>query len=60
MEREGRRPVPRGHSEQITLDGETEPVTVKLGVRVSNTKTRHDELTPDQRAALRELGVEWA
>ncbi|MEV0696140.1 helicase associated domain-containing protein, partial [Streptomyces sp. NPDC050388] len=61
VEREGPdRPVPRGHSEQITVDGEPEPVTVKLGVWISNTKTRRDKLTPEQRGALRELGIEWA
>ncbi|MET8616144.1 DEAD/DEAH box helicase [Streptomyces misionensis] len=61
VEREGaHRPVPRGHSEQITINGEAEPVTVKLGVWVSNTKSRRDKLTQNQRAALRELGVEWA
>ncbi|MEU7414648.1 Helicase associated domain protein [Streptomyces sp. NPDC042638] len=61
VEREGaHRPVPRGHSEQIVVDGETEPVVVKLGVWVSNTKSRRDKLTPDQLTALRELGVEWA
>ncbi len=60
VEREGAdRPVPRGASEQITVDGETEPVTVKLGVWVSNTKTRRDKLAQDQLAALRELGMEW-
>lgn len=26
------RPVPRGHAEEIAIDGETEPVVVKLGV----------------------------
>ncbi|WP_411573406.1 Helicase associated domain protein [Streptomyces fradiae] len=61
VEREGvDRPVPRGHSEQITVDGETEPVTVRLGVWTSNTKSRRDKLTQEQRDALRELGVEWA
>ncbi|GAB3181663.1 hypothetical protein GCM10027162_36780 [Streptomyces incanus] len=60
VEREGaHRPVPRGHSEQIAVDGETEPMVVKLGVWVSNTKTRRDKLTPDQRAALTELGIRW-
>ncbi|MFD6028548.1 DEAD/DEAH box helicase [Streptomyces griseoluteus] len=60
VEREGaHRPVPRGHSEQITINGETEPVTVKLGVWVSNTKSRRDRLTQDQLDALRELGVGW-
>jgi superfamily II DNA or RNA helicase len=60
VEREGHRPVPRGHSEQITVDGETEPVAVRLGVWVSNTKTRRDKLTQDQLDALRELGMDWA
>ncbi|MFE6200942.1 Helicase associated domain protein [Streptomyces sp. NPDC057838] len=61
IEREGaHRPVPRSHSEQIAVDGETAPVTVKLGVWVSNTKTRRDKLTQDQLNALRELGMEWA
>jgi hypothetical protein len=61
MEREGAdRPVPRGHSEEIAIDGETEPVVVKLGVWISNTKSRRDKLTVDQLAALAELGMEWA
>ncbi len=61
VEREGvHRPVPRSHSEQITLDGEAEPVTVKLGVWVSNIKTRRDKLTAEQLDALRELGIQWA
>ncbi|WP_078648017.1 DEAD/DEAH box helicase, partial [Streptomyces leeuwenhoekii] len=34
VEREGQRPVPRGHSEEITVDGEAQPVVVKLGVWV--------------------------
>ncbi|MET9190300.1 DEAD/DEAH box helicase [Streptomyces tendae] len=59
VEREGARPVPRGHSEEITIDGETEPVTVKLGVWVSNTKSRRNKLTGEQVQALRELGVQW-
>lgn len=59
VEREGAdRPVPRGHSEQIMVNGE--PVTVKLGVWVSNTKSRRDRLAQEQRDALRKLGVEWA
>ncbi|MBL3671521.1 helicase associated domain-containing protein [Streptomyces sp. M2CJ-2] len=60
VEREGQRPVPRGHSETIAVDGEAEPVAVNLGVWVSNTKSRRDKLTAEQRAALRELGMEWA
>jgi hypothetical protein len=49
------RPVPRTHSEQITVDSETEPVTVKLGVWISNTKQRRDKLT-----ALAALGIDCA
>jgi hypothetical protein len=61
VEREGvERPVPRGHSETIAVDGQTEPVVVKLGVWVSNTKSRRDKLTADQFAALAALGVDWA
>ncbi|MCX4640367.1 Helicase associated domain protein [Streptomyces platensis] len=58
--REGaHRPVPRGHAEQITIDGEAEPVVVKLGIWVSNTKSRRDKLAQDQLDALRELGIDW-
>lgn len=61
VEREGAdRPVPRGHTEQITVHGQTEPVAVRLGVWVSNTKTRRDKLTAEQLDALAELGVDWA
>ncbi|MEU8718365.1 Helicase associated domain protein [Streptomyces sp. NPDC048663] len=61
VEREGaHRPVPRGHSEEIAVDGEAEPAAVKLGVWVSNTKSRRDKLTQDQLDALRELGIDWA
>ncbi|MFE6062598.1 Helicase associated domain protein [Streptomyces sp. NPDC056431] len=60
IEREGaHRPVPRGHGEEIAVDGEAEPVVVRLGVWVSNTKTRRDKLTQEQLGALRGLGVEW-
>ncbi|WP_030980272.1 DEAD/DEAH box helicase [Streptomyces sp. NRRL S-1824] len=61
VEREGAdRPVPRGHGEEITVDGETEPMVVKLGVWVSNTRARRDKLTTDQLTALAALGVDWA
>ncbi|MFF6815959.1 Helicase associated domain protein [Streptomyces sp. NPDC012403] len=61
VEREGaHRPVPRGHNEEITVDGEAQPVVVKLGVWTSNTKSRRERLDTGQLAALRELGVEWA
>ncbi|MCC9737606.1 helicase associated domain-containing protein [Streptomyces sp. MNU89] len=60
VEREGDRPVPRGHSERLAVDGEAEPVTVKLGVWISNTKSRRDRLDTDQLAALAKLGMDWA
>ncbi|MEU2688947.1 Helicase associated domain protein [Streptomyces hygroscopicus] len=59
VEREGQRSVPRGHSEEIAVAGEAEPVAVKLGVWVSNTKSRRDKLTQDQLDALRKLGIDW-
>ncbi|MFD3330876.1 Helicase associated domain protein [Streptomyces sp. NPDC058701] len=61
VEREGTdRPVPRGHGEEIAIEGEAEPVVVKLGVWITNTKARRDKLDRAQLAALAELGVEWA
>jgi hypothetical protein len=61
VEREGAdRPVPRGHAEEIAVDGETEPTVVKLGVWISNTKTRRDKLAQEQLNVLRELGMGWA
>ena len=59
MEREGaHRPVPRGHAEEIAVDGETEPVIAKLGVWTSNVRAELDKLTQEQLDALRELGME--
>ncbi|WP_435191957.1 helicase associated domain-containing protein [Streptomyces sp. bgisy126] len=61
MEREGaHRPVPRAHGEAVAVKGEAETVIVKLGVWVSNTKSRRDKLTADQVAALARLGMDWA
>jgi hypothetical protein len=61
VEREGaHRPVPRGHAEEIAVDGETEPVTVKLGVWLSNTRARREKLGAEQLASLKELGMDWA
>ncbi|WP_405676382.1 helicase associated domain-containing protein [Streptomyces sp. NBC_00868] len=42
------------------MEGEAAPVPVKLGVWITNTKTRRHKLTQEQRTALVELGVEWA
>ncbi|QYX83629.1 Helicase associated domain protein (plasmid) [Streptomyces akebiae] len=60
IKREGQKPVPRGHSEEIAVAGEAEPVTVKLGVWVSNTRARREKLTEEQLDALRKLGIQWA
>ncbi|MET7326116.1 Helicase associated domain protein [Streptomyces sp. NPDC005549] len=60
VEREGQRPVPRGHSEEIAVHGEPDPVIVKLGVWTSNVRSRRDKLTREQLEALRKLGVGWA
>lgn len=54
------RPVRRGHSEGISVKGETEPVVVKLGVWISNTKSRRDRLDTDHLATLATLGMNWA
>ncbi|MFE2170502.1 helicase associated domain-containing protein [Streptomyces sp. NPDC059447] len=60
-EREGaHRLVPRAHGEEITVEDEAEPVVVKLGVWVSNTKSWRDQLTADHLASLAKLGVDWA
>ncbi|MFD4975212.1 helicase associated domain-containing protein [Streptomyces sp. NPDC058424] len=53
--REGHLTVPRGHVETIA-DG----MSVRLGVFLSNTKTRQAKLTADKLQALADLGLEWA
>ncbi|MFF6984471.1 Helicase associated domain protein [Streptomyces sp. NPDC008343] len=50
--------VPRGHVETIVVDGQEH--AVKLGVFLSNNKTRRGKLTPDKLAALADLGLDWA
>ncbi|MFE5732439.1 hypothetical protein ACFQ7A_16225 [Streptomyces sp. NPDC056528] len=60
VEREGDRPVPHVHGEEITVDGETQPVTVTPGIWISNTKSRRDKPTTDQLAVLAKLGRDWA
>ncbi|MFJ8563213.1 Helicase associated domain protein [Streptomyces sp. NPDC093514] len=53
--RTGTLTVPRGHIERLP-DG----TEVKLGVFLSNTKTRRSKLTPDKLQALADLGLNWA
>ncbi|MFJ7416424.1 Helicase associated domain protein [Streptomyces sp. NPDC098077] len=61
VEQEGvDRPVPRGAVVEITVDGEAGPVPIKLGVWLSNTKSRKDRLDANQVAALAKLGINWA
>lgn len=61
VEQEGvDRPVPRGAVVEVAVDGEAEPVPVKLGVWISNTKSRKDRLDTDQLTALAKLGMDWA
>ncbi|WP_228387956.1 helicase associated domain-containing protein, partial [Streptomyces jumonjinensis] len=60
VQKEGQRPVPRGAVVEIAVDGEAEPVPVKLGVWISNTKSRRDKLTDEQLVALANLGIKWA
>ncbi|WP_307179757.1 helicase associated domain-containing protein [Streptomyces africanus] len=50
--------MPRGHVEAVVINGQEHQH--KLGVWISNTRARRDKLTAEQRAALAELGVEWA
>ncbi|MFF1594793.1 Helicase associated domain protein [Streptomyces sp. NPDC058286] len=52
--REGHLTVPRGHVERLE-DG----TEVKLGVFLSNTKSRRAKLTPDKLTALANLGLHW-
>ncbi|MGW2415970.1 Helicase associated domain protein [Streptomyces tubercidicus] len=58
--REGHVKVPRAHTEEITVEGRAEPVSVKLGVFLSNTKSRRGKLTGDALQQLADLGLEWA
>ncbi|MFI8522754.1 helicase associated domain-containing protein [Streptomyces sp. NPDC085481] len=53
--RTGSLTVPRGHVEQLPDGSE-----VKLGVFLSNTKSRRAKLTTDKLATLAALGLEWA
>lgn len=53
-------PVPRGAVVAITLDSETEPVTVRLVEWLSNTKSRRDKLTAEQLDPLVKLGADRA
>ncbi|MFE9934399.1 Helicase associated domain protein [Streptomyces sp. NPDC005533] len=49
--------VPRTHAETVDINGNEH--TVKLGIWLTNTKTRRDKLTQEQHDALTEAGVDW-
>ncbi|EFG03496.1 helicase (plasmid) [Streptomyces clavuligerus] len=55
--------VPRGHTEVLEdgwgPDGDGEKTEVRLGVWMSNTKTRRTGLTDDKLAILAALGLHW-
>ncbi|CAL9328114.1 hypothetical protein SUDANB146_00012 [Streptomyces sp. enrichment culture] len=53
--REGTVKVPRAHIERLE-DG----TEVKLGVFLSNSKSRRAKLSADKLTALADLGLEWA
>ncbi|WP_331739916.1 Helicase associated domain protein (plasmid) [Streptomyces sp. NBC_00015] len=56
--REGHLTVPRGHVETVVIDGQEH--ALKLGVFLSNTKSRRATLTADKLQELAALGLEWA
>ncbi|AJC61934.1 helicase-associated (plasmid) [Streptomyces sp. 769] len=56
--REGHVTVPRAHTETVVVDDQEH--TVKLGVFLSNTKSRRAKLTSEQLTTLAELGLDWA
>ncbi|MET8413580.1 helicase associated domain-containing protein [Streptomyces sp. NPDC005195] len=50
--------VPRSHVETVVVHGQEH--AVKLGVFLSNSKSRRARLTADQLAQLAALGLNWA
>ncbi|MEW2339564.1 helicase associated domain-containing protein, partial [Streptomyces sp. NPDC006682] len=50
--------VPRAHIETVTIDGQEHGV--KLGVFLTNIKTRRAKLAADKLAVLAALGLDWA
>lgn len=60
IQREGRTVVPRGHTEVLVEADSGTEVAVRLGVWVSNQKSRRDRLSEQQLSCLAEIGVDWA
>lgn len=50
--------APRSHVETVVVDGQEYPV--KLGVFLSNTRSRRGTLTADKLQQLAALGLQWA
>ncbi|MGW2588256.1 helicase associated domain-containing protein [Streptomyces virginiae] len=50
--------VPRGHVEAVDIGGEEH--AVKLGIWLTNTKSRRPKLDQAQLATLADLGIDWA
>ncbi|MFJ1569863.1 Helicase associated domain protein [Streptomyces erythrochromogenes] len=50
--------VPRGHEEAVVIHGEEH--AVKLGIWLTNTRSRRGKLDQTQLAALAKLGIHWA
>ncbi|WLQ69313.1 helicase associated domain-containing protein [Streptomyces glycanivorans] len=50
--------VPRAHIETVVIDGQEHPI--KLGVFLTNSKTRRAKLAADKLAVLAALGLDWA
>lgn len=57
-DRTGSVKVPRAHEETVVVDGAEH--LVKLGVFLSNNRSRRGKLTAERLAALAALGLEWA
>lgn len=55
--REGHLTVPRKHIEALDGGGHGVAREIKLGVLISNVRSRRDKLTPERAAALNELGI---
>ncbi|MFJ6393910.1 Helicase associated domain protein [Streptomyces sp. NPDC091972] len=58
--REGHLRPARKHVETITTDGGGQEVAVKLGAWLDNARRRVGTMSAERRAALAELGLEWA
>ncbi|WP_329460837.1 helicase associated domain-containing protein [Streptomyces sp. NBC_01431] len=58
IDREQRTVIPRQHTEPVVIDGQDH--NVRLGVWISNQKSRRDKLNSEQLAQLADRGIDWA